>query len=61
MIKNQSIFVFLIYFIIPVLAFSQSEKLLIKPYLQDATPNSIKIKWESSKGKESVVEYGKSN
>ncbi|MEA1786540.1 fibronectin type III domain-containing protein [Arenibacter sp. GZD96] len=32
--------------------------ILIQPYLQDATPNSIKIMWETSSGEESLVEYG---
>ena len=30
----------------------------IQPYLQDATPNSIKILWETSLGEESIVEWG---
>ncbi|MGB5556223.1 MAG: fibronectin type III domain-containing protein, partial [Flavobacteriaceae bacterium] len=34
--------------------------ILIQPYLQDATPNSIKIAWETSTGEESIVEYGTS-
>src|SRR5690606_12119349 len=33
-------------------------ELLIQPYLQDAEPNSIKIMWETSKGEESIVEWG---
>ncbi len=33
-------------------------EILIKPYLQDATPSSIIIKWETSTGDESIVEYG---
>ena len=32
--------------------------ILIQPYLQDATPHSIKISWETTFGEESVVEYG---
>ncbi|SOE21171.1 Purple acid Phosphatase, N-terminal domain [Spirosomataceae bacterium TFI 002] len=35
----------------------QSE-LLVKPFLQDAEPTSIIIKWETSSGEESTVEYG---
>lgn len=42
------------------IAFAQAPELLIKPYLQDATPSSIKIKWETSYGEESTVEYGTS-
>lgn len=30
----------------------------IQPYLQDATPNSIKVSWETNSGEESLVEYG---
>lgn len=32
--------------------------MLIQPYLQDATPNTIIIKWETSNGEESIVEWG---
>ena len=32
--------------------------LLVNPYLQDATPNSIKIMWQTSSGEESIVEWG---
>ncbi len=32
--------------------------LLVQPYLQDASPHSIKILWETSVGEESVVEWG---
>ena len=31
---------------------------LVKPYLQDAEPTSIKIMWETSVGDESIVEWG---
>ncbi len=30
----------------------------IKPYLQDATPESIKIMWQTNQGEESLVEWG---
>ena len=33
---------------------------LIKPYLQDAEPNSIKIMWETTTEDESIVEWGTS-
>ena len=32
--------------------------IIVQPYLQDATPNSIKILWETSSGEESIVEWG---
>jgi len=31
---------------------------LVQPYLQNADPNSIIIKWETTEGEESIVEYG---
>lgn len=37
---------------------AQQTLILVQPYLQDATPNSIKIMWETSAGAESLVEYG---
>lgn len=37
---------------------AQQNELLVKPYLQDATPGSIVVKWETAFGEESVVEYG---
>lgn len=33
-------------------------QILVQPFLQDATPNSIIIKWETSSGEESIVEWG---
>ncbi|MEW2920921.1 fibronectin type III domain-containing protein [Muricauda sp. ANG21] len=39
--------------------FAQNEpQILIQPYLQDAEPNSITIKWETDSGEESIVEWG---
>ncbi|TYP99293.1 purple acid phosphatase-like protein [Tenacibaculum adriaticum] len=35
-----------------------TQKFLVKPYLQDAEPNSIKIMWETTIGEESIVEWG---
>lgn len=32
--------------------------IIVKPYLQDATPSSIKVMWETSSGTESIVEWG---
>ncbi|MDN5215359.1 fibronectin type III domain-containing protein [Fulvivirgaceae bacterium BMA12] len=37
---------------------AQSQELEIAPYLQDAEPNEITIKWQTDTGEESVVEYG---
>ncbi|XOV91267.1 MAG: fibronectin type III domain-containing protein [Bacteroidota bacterium] len=39
---------------------SDPETILVKPYLQDAEPNSIKIMWETSRGEQSLVEWGTS-
>ncbi len=36
--------------------FAQTIK--VQPYLQDATPNSIFVSWETSSGTDSTVEYG---
>lgn len=47
-------------FLITAFGLHAQPKLLIRPYLQDATPTSIIVKWESSAGEESVVEYGQS-
>ena len=38
----------------------QKATILVKPYLQDAEPHSIKIMWETSMGEESIVEWGTS-
>ncbi|AUP80563.1 fibronectin type III domain-containing protein [Flavivirga eckloniae] len=38
--------------------FAQKNSFLVQPYLQDATPNSIKIMWETALGEESIVEWG---
>ncbi|MDH5602372.1 MAG: metallophosphoesterase, partial [Cyclobacteriaceae bacterium] len=37
---------------------SPAQEILVSPYLQDATPTSIYIQWETSSGEESIVEYG---
>lgn len=37
---------------------AKAQEITIQPYLQDATPNTIKIMWETSNGEESIVEYG---
>jgi hypothetical protein len=46
----------------PLCAFAQKKPtFLVYPFLQDAQPNSIIIKWETSFGEESVVEWGETN
>ena len=37
---------------------SIAQTFIVKPYVQDATPNSIRILWETSSGDESVVNWG---
>lgn len=51
---RYSIFVF--FLIISNLSLAQSIK--VKPFLQDAQPNSIYVVWETDSGEESIVEWG---
>lgn len=45
--------------LLPFIGVAQTKsEFLVKPYLQDAEPTSIKIMWETSGGEESVVEWG---
>lgn len=37
-----------------------AQQFIVEPYLQNASPNAITIMWETSKGEESVVEWGTS-
>ncbi|PTB90700.1 metallophosphoesterase, partial [Marivirga lumbricoides] len=37
---------------------AQENSFLVRPYLQDAEPNSIKIMWETAQDGESLVEWG---
>ena len=37
-----------------------AQNITIKPYLQDASPNDIYIRWETDEGDESLVEWGTS-
>ena len=55
---NRTLVLFLL--AIPFLGTAQKKDvtLLVQPYLQDASPNSIKVLWETSSGEESVVEWG---
>ncbi len=51
---------FLLLLVFTILGNAQKNEVefLIKPYLQDAEPNSIKIMWETTTGEESIVEWG---
>jgi hypothetical protein len=48
------------FLLFPFLANAQKKEvtILVQPYIQDASPNSIKIHWETSVGEESIVEWG---
>lgn len=39
----------------------QSQNLVVKPFLQDAEPTSMRITWETSTGTESTVNWGTTN
>lgn len=41
-----------------IYALQSETAFLVQPYLQNADPNSIIIKWETTKSEESMVEYG---
>ena len=51
MLKVAFIFIFLSGFSFPV-------NLVVKPYLQSATPNSINILWETDSDSQTIVEWG---
>ncbi|SHI44057.1 fibronectin type III domain-containing protein [Pseudozobellia thermophila] len=57
--KGLTLFVFLAVHL-GIQAQGKQPEILIQPYLQDATPNSIKVLWETSSGEESIVEWGTS-
>ena len=48
---------FLLY-IICLFGFIFPVNLIVEPYLQNATPNSIHILWETDSNTESIVEWG---
>ncbi|MEK6478615.1 metallophosphoesterase family protein [Catalinimonas sp. 4WD22] len=59
--KIQAFILLLLGLSFPALAQNNaSSEITIKPYLQDATPHSIKVMWETSSGEESIVEWGTS-
>lgn len=53
--KNQVSFV-LAFLFFSICSYAQT--ITIKPYLQDVTPDSAKIMWETSSGEQSLVEWG---
>ena len=56
--KNPSL-LFLLLFCF--LNFTQAQTIKVQPYLQDASPNSIFILWETDSVSESIVEWGLTN
>ncbi len=58
MTKVRIVLLIVLVFCQNIFAQDQQPEILVQPYLQDATPNSIKIMWETSSGEESLVEYG---
>ncbi|MFK7772075.1 MAG: metallophosphoesterase [Saprospiraceae bacterium] len=52
--KNLSLPFFILFF----LNFAQAQTIKVQPYLQDASPNSIFILWETDSLSESIVEWG---
>lgn len=57
--KNGILFTLVFAFVSLAGAQEKPVEILIRPFLQNATPNSIIIKWETSRGEQSVVEWGK--
>jgi len=60
---NAKSFVSIASFIFLTLGHTQHKnpKMLVQPYLQNASPNSITVMWETSSGEESMVEWGATN
>lgn len=59
--KNKGLSLLLFFMATLVLtAQNKNTEFVVHPFLQDATPNSIIIKWETSNGEESTVEWGTS-
>lgn len=48
-------------FLAQVQAQEKNPKMVVQPYLQNASPNAITVMWETSSGEESIVEWGTSN
>ncbi|MDO1499520.1 fibronectin type III domain-containing protein [Winogradskyella maritima] len=58
--KNKIILA-LLFLVCALQAQKPTPEFVVHPFLQDATPNSIIIKWETSHGEESIVEWGSSS
>ncbi len=56
--KKYTLLILNVFLFVVVQAQEKEIELLVQPYLQDATPNSITVMWETSKGEESIVEWG---
>lgn len=56
---KRNVLFFYVLLIMSIVVKAQTIK--VKPYLQDATPESILISWETTDGTESVVEWGQTN
>ncbi len=56
--KNTSILFLLFAIALTAQTPKNDVEILVQPFLQDATPTSIIIKWETSNGEESTVEWG---
>ena len=52
--KNKILSLFFLFLV----QFLLAQKIEIKPYLQDAEPNSIKVMWQTDFGDESIVHWG---
>lgn len=52
-----------VFFLFTLALYAQKDKtrILVKPYIQDAQPDSVKILWETSSGEESIVEWGETS
>ena len=55
---NNKITLLLLLFAVCMQAQKTATEFVVHPFLQDASPNSIIIKWETSNGEQSIVEYG---
>ena len=58
--KNKLAFLLNHVFLTLLPAQENDPKMIVQPYLQNASPNSITVMWETSSGEESIVEWGTS-
>lgn len=49
------------YFCILFATITSAQEFVVKPYLQNASPNSISIMWETTSDEESIVQWGTTN